>query len=329
MDWIRDNKFLAGYIAVFVVVGALLGYLLVSARSAYLTTIEDYQNTSQMVGNLSGKDLYPDEETLKLVQDESGELRDAVNKLHEELLGYNRPLDVTMTGGGFQQKLTQRVVGLKKRSVLEGVKLDDGFSLGLDRYTAELPNEKAVPDLNFHLESLDYLANALFDAGVDSIEVFQRIPLAIEEGESAEAKSEDDAKDGKDEATSAADYIRRYPVRICVKGRPETLETFMNGIANAPKEEFFFNVQYLTINNEKDEGPEKGIEFEAGVRNSEGLENESENDADLDPSAIENAAGVVDSRVVLGNEKIEACFVIEAIRVEPVPTAEAEEEESN
>jgi len=323
MDWIRDNKFLAGYIAVFVVVGGLLGYLLFSARTAYKNTIADYNSTAQLVEGLSSKDLYPDKETLELVQQEAGKFRAAVDKLQGDLLEFNRPLNVSMTGGGFQQKLTQLVVALKKRSVLEGVDLEDEFSLGLNRYTAELPNEKAVPDLDFHLDALNYLANALFDAQVDSIDVFERIPLAIEGGASEQSSGDDDTGKADDQAK---EYVHRYPVRICLKGRPETLETFINRISNAPKEEFFFNTRYITIENETDEGPQKGIEFEVGIRSSEGLETESDDEQSGLGDGEEAEGGVVDSRVVLGNEKIEACMVIEAIRIDPIPVPDAEAE---
>lgn len=322
MDWIRDNKFLAGYVAVFVVVGGLLAFLMVSARSGYNKTIEEYASTSKMVDGLSNKDLYPDKETLELVQEEAGKMRKAVDKLQNQMLEFNRPLNVTMTGGGFQQKLTQRVVGLKKRSVLEGVQLEEDFSLGLNRYTAELPNEKAVPDLDFHLDALDYLANALFDAGIDSIDVFDRIPLAVEGNAGDAAKGKRQGNDDDEEEVES--LIRRYPVRICFKGRPGTLETFVNGISNAPKEDFFFNTRYVTIKNETDEGPEKGIEFDVGVRSSEGIEPEETDDSSSANEPVDEA-GVVDSRVVLGNEKIEACLVIEAIRVEPIPDPDSDD----
>ena len=99
---------------------------------------------------------------------------------------------------------------------------------------------------------------------------------------------------------------------------------------DAPKEEFFFNTRYITIENETDEGPQKGIEFEVGIRESEGLETETD---DEQPSGFgdgeeSEGGGVVDSRVVLGNEKIEACMVIEAIRIEPIPDPDSETEES-
>ena len=116
-------------------------------------------------------------------------------------------------------------------------------------------------------------------------------------------------------------YTNRYPVTLCFTGTAESFEEFLNEIANTGEDEFVFNVRYLTVRNESEEGPPKGIDFDQAVRES-ARENASGDDTEGDDLGGDTAT--TDSRIVLGAESIEACVVVEAVRFAAVDAGEDE-----
>jgi hypothetical protein len=324
MDWIKENKFLSGYIAALVIGVAVLTFLLLSARSGFRKAQAEYEDTRQAVQRLRAKDLYPSEPTLGFVNEKAAEYREVVDGLHQELLVFQRPLPAAVTGGSFQKDLTDRVVELKKRSVLEKIALPENFNHGFDRYTAEQPSDKALGDLQFHLEAIDFLANALFDAGITQVDSLARPPLAVEADEQAPAPAPDNRNprgQNRDRAPPRAEekpvFTTRYAVTVCFTGTSESLEQFLNRIANTSKEAFVYNVRYLTVKNQSEEGPPKGIPFDQSIReNATGGEPA---DAGAEPGGVGESTVSNDSRIVLGSEEIKVCVVIDAVRFADLP----------
>ncbi|CAN5168959.1 hypothetical protein BH23VER1_BH23VER1_29120 [soil metagenome] len=273
MDWIKENKFLAGFIAVFVIGVAVLGYLLLSARTEYRTTMESYEQSSNQVRTLRARPLFPDEESLKLVESESAELVSAVDALQTKLATFQRPLNENMTDRAFQEKLTGRILEVKTLAVRRQMELPDTFALGMGTYTDTLPRSQAVPELDYELDAIEFLTTTLIRSGVAEVKALnrerlevERAPAASQPDAAAEEEEEDTpAPEAAAGAPEAPDVVKRYPVAVSFTVTPGGLETFLNTIANTQPGSFYFVPRYLVIRNEAEIGPERGIPFEARI----------------------------------------------------------------
>ena len=73
MNWIRENKFLTGFIAVLVVGVGVLGYLLYSAYGDYSDVSDQYTAQAAKLNQLQSLTPYPDEENLRQIPGGTGE----------------------------------------------------------------------------------------------------------------------------------------------------------------------------------------------------------------------------------------------------------------
>ncbi len=329
MDWFKENKFISGLLAVVIIGSALLGFLLVNQRSQFAESQAKYQTEAKKVKQLRGRKLFPSEANLKLQQKEAESYSESVDRLHEKLLAYQRPFDEAMSDTGFQSLLTQKVLDVKSRAAREGVEMGDAFAFGFERYASELPRLDAVPELNFSLEAGDYLVGKLFDAGVEALLVMERDPLAIEskavaakgddeEGEEdfyEEEREEEAAEDEESEQTQndpivigKSGVLVRYPFKLKFRSGSDSIERFLEFVANTSKDSVFYNIKTITLDNSAKDGPARSGSSSRRRGSS--------------------AAAADDSQVVLGAETVETTVWIDAIRVNPIKDEDAGESDA-
>ncbi len=345
MDWIKENKFLAGFIAVFVIGVAGLGYLLMAAKGGFTSTMETYQQSANAVAALRARPLFPEEDSLDLIDEKSAELDASTDALQTKLGTYQRPLDASMDDRSFQEKLTERVLAVKTMAVRRNAVLPDDFALGMVEYTSAFPRSEAVAELDYQLDALEYVTTALIQNGVTEITGFDREKLPVESAAAAAPDEEDAKKKMPSNAPEPAPAVtHRYPVKVSFKISPGGLEAFLNDIGNTPPGSFYLSTRLLALENEADLGPERGVPFEARII-EESIEevieeveesaagDDAAGDSQDDPgnliSADESKVAREDSRIIIGTELLEVSTVIDLLRFDPVAAkAPAEEDES-
>lgn len=327
MDWVKQNKFLAGFIGVFVVGVLLLGFLLLSARSASNQALEDYDTVAKTVESLKGRPLFPKKENLTLIQEAEAELEKAVDALQASLTEYQQPLAGGMTDREFQDKLTGKIVDLNNVTQRRGVTMPEGFALGFDQYTGTLPRVEAVPKLDFSLEAIDRVVNLLVDEGVDEIVDLQRKALPVESAQpAAEKESErsssrrsnsrrESASRRTEDAQPESSVIESFPFTIEFKATPPELRRILNALASTEKGTSFYNIELLTVRSSEVDGPPKmsppevvPVEEEEDNRDATPAEGEEA------PLEIQVPEGQEDSRLVLGNDTLQVTARMAALR---------------
>lgn len=304
-----------GVVAFLVIAGS--GFYAFSSYSKYQEALTSWDDKVSTIENLEKRVPYPNEENAEAVEKEAEAYRTAVNALESTLNTFQRELNTTLANTEFQQRVKTRVEDFRAYAAQNNFEIvtEDGFYLGFDAYSAVVPSQDLVPELDYELEAIDHLLRKLVDSGSKTMTSFERDPIPGETG-GPEKKQ--------------AGVLQKYPVRIRFQGEHAVLQDFINVLAN--DRQFFYIVRVLKVQNENQEGPLK-LTAEGGAAFSK-FENpvtkeiaspellaewRAEGGTEADVEAKAKAAGFIkadqDARVLMGQEKLNVFVVIDISRV--------------
>ena len=169
MNWISENKFLAGFFGFMVVGIGGLGFLLYQAMGDYDTVHQEYLQKSQTLSGLRGLVPTRNEENLEKYKAQKTALAAAIHTLEQNVSAIQFPLDATVTPAGFQDKLRTSVNKVLADARTNNVKLPDKFAFGFDQYLTSPPAQAAAVPLDRELKAVEFVVNELVQTKVDSI----------------------------------------------------------------------------------------------------------------------------------------------------------------
>jgi hypothetical protein len=181
MNWIRENKFLTGFIAVMVIGTGVLGYFLYTAWGSYSDTTDAYNSLAGQLRQYQKRIPYPDETNLAKYRSERDDFVDATHDLAANLSGMVLPVQ-DMSPEGFQNRLRDTVAGVLADAGKANVKLPDHFYMDFDKYQTTPPAAEAASALGRQLAALKLAVEIAINEHVDSIDKLQRTALQQEGG---------------------------------------------------------------------------------------------------------------------------------------------------
>lgn len=179
MTWIRDNKFLAGFLGFVIVAAAALGFLIFQAYGHFGEVDENYRNEVQKLNTLQSMAPYPDQQNLNKAKEQQTSYVDNIKNLLQDVTAVQFPLE-PLAPEGFQDNLRATVNAVTAKAAPK--QLPDKFGLGFERYLTETPRREAAAPLGRELKSVEFIINELIDSKVDSITSVVRPPLPEENG---------------------------------------------------------------------------------------------------------------------------------------------------
>jgi hypothetical protein len=181
MNWIRENKFLTGFIAVLVIGAGALGYLLYTAYDAYSEVTDQYTQQASELHRLQSLVPYPDKQNLAKYAAELDDLKDATHDLATRLSSMELPVP-DLSPSAFQDHLRDIVSAITAKANRTGVKLPDNFALDFQQYQSQPPPAAAAGPLGRQLDALNVAMNILLDEHVDALAELSRTKLPQEAG---------------------------------------------------------------------------------------------------------------------------------------------------
>jgi hypothetical protein len=256
MDWIKQNKFLAGWLAVTLLGAAALGYLFFSAKSQYSETWDSYTAKVGELQNLQNATPYPDEENLKKMQELQKAHQAAINDLQKQLAKNEIPV-TPLTAVKFQDELRESVKRVTALAAENNTKLPDKFYMAFDRYQAEPPKDEAAAPLGRLLKAMEEAITILIKSRADVITDFKRDPIPEEGGEKpATASGTPKPAGGKtSEADAESALVKRQPVSVSFVASEGRFRRFINELISSKKQ--FYIPKNLVVTNEKTTGVPK------------------------------------------------------------------------
>ena len=311
MNWIKENKFLAGFIAVMVLGCGVLGFLVMTASGKYTEAEDAYTAAEADLKRLQGLAPFPNSENLKKLEAQRKEATEAVNTLHRNLAAAEIPIEA-LTPEQFQDKLRASVTDVKAKAAAKP-KLPEKFYMGFDKYETEPPERAAAGPLGRQLKAMQWVVEQFIDVKAAEIRELGREELPEEKSKGKAEKPAAPAGPGgpaaaKDKGDKQK-LVTKHPFWITVLVDQGGLRKVLNSIVSS-KEQFLI-VRTIEVKNEKDRGPSR-----------------------IDPSAAQPAAPVQPAdpaakpapaapptSIIVGEERVEVTLRLETIDFADVPAA--------
>lgn len=295
MNWIKQNKFLSGFIAVMVIGVGALGFLLMQAQGNYATARSEYETKVSELNRLETLKPYPEAENLKQIEAQKTDYVAAIDMLQKNVAAAQIPIE-PLSREQFQDKLREAVTRINAKAKESGFNLPPMFYLGMEKYQNEPPLAEAAPALGRQLKALEFVINKMIDDGISGIAKFERDTLPEEEGKAKkETASKPGAPGGKgDKDKSSKHSVVYHAVQIEFVAEQSRFRNFLNDVV-AEKSQFFVP-RLVVVKNEKDVAPPRIV---AGGGTTTTVD---------DPNKPEPA-----SKYVFGAEKVVVSLVLDIV----------------
>ncbi len=274
MNWIKENKFLAGFLGVLLLGVLGGGWLTWSAYGKYDETSQTFEKEAREYNRLRTLKPYPDQKNLAELKNAKDGFAASIMSLQKTLAALVLPNEELKTQE-FQDRLNKTVLAVRTRAAkvapstpapaaLGAVAvaplklLPDRFYLDFDRYQNELPRtEMAATALNRQLKALEFVANELIDAKIDALTLFKRGALPEESGSPAPPPPRASGGKGRGSAPGpAAPLVVKHTLEIGFVSDPTAFRRVLNTLSSTKKQ--FFIVRSLQVRNLETKGPSRG-----------------------------------------------------------------------
>jgi hypothetical protein len=255
MNWFRQNRFLGTFL-VGLGLATLLGlWFLFHEKAAADAAQARLEETVNELSRLRRSTPFPDAENLKKTKAQAENYRASLLSLETELKGRMFPR-LPLQPNEFQAQLRLAVNDVLDHAATAKVQLPANFNLGFDPYATSLPNLEAAPRLGRQLRAIEWIANTIIDAHVDSLGSLTR-ELLPEEKSAPEATPapgrtlrQTKPAPGKEKVVDSA------AIDLTFSGSPTAVRRVINQIA-AAKDQFYI-IRTLVVKNQVDKGPKRG-----------------------------------------------------------------------
>jgi len=251
MNWIKENKFLSGFLAVTLVVAGVLAFLMSTAMGRASTAQSNYETAAAELTRLQTSAPYPDEANLAQMEEKRKEHKASIEELQKDLASRQIPLTPGTTPAQFQDKLKEVVTRVRSAAAAAGVSLGkegaQKFYMNFDKYETEPPKPEAAAPLLRMLESMETVMNMLIANNVSEISEVKR-DLLPEEGGKREAGKDKSAP--KEEAKA---LVVRHPFEVSFVAHEGKFHKFINNLVTEKKQ--FYIPRSVTVKNDKEQGP--------------------------------------------------------------------------
>ena len=235
MNWIKQNTFLAGFIAAMVIGVGVLGYLLFSARGKHEEVRADYEAKARELNRLETLKPYPEEGNLKQFDEQKKEHAAKIQEFIKKVTAVQVPLE-TISPVQFQDRLREAVTRVTAK-VPTGMKMPSPFYLGFEKYQTQPPTPEAAPALARQLKALEFAATKIIESGVTEFNKFERKPLPEEEGKVKKDKPDEPPARGP-RVEKPSKTVVYQPVHIEFTAEQVKFRGVLNDLVTA-KDQFF------------------------------------------------------------------------------------------
>jgi len=258
MNWIKENKFLAGFLAATFVGVAVLGFLLLSAKGRYEEVSNQYQEQAGELNRLQSLKPFPAPENLKKIEEQRAEHQQTIVGLQKSLATNEIPVE-PLTEVQFQDRLRESVTRVTAKAAERGLKLPEKFYMGFDRYQTEPPRPEAAPLLGRQLKAIELVLMQVIENKGVMLNRIDRPTLPEEDPSRSPAPTAGGGPGGgggkQDKDKSDKNLLARYPFEINFTIDQVGFQTVLNRIVSNKTQ--FFIPRVLQVRNEKTAGPER------------------------------------------------------------------------
>ncbi len=329
MEWIKQNRFFAGYAGIMIVGVLGLGFWLYKGWSNYSAAKVSYEDIHSNVTTLKSEKIYPNKENLAEKEARVSRYAAAVDELQRQSGKLQRDLKVGYSEQQFRNLRNKETKAIIDLAAEKEMALPKDFALGFNEYNQGIGvPPHAVSVLEWEFDAIKRFVHIAVESGIESLDEFSRdkIPQERPDWKSEGERSERGRKPAgrkpprgkrpmgkmalagreKGPMASASKVMETYRIMVKVTGSYESLTALINQIA--ADESFFMWLRRVRIENEQKVSPPIPNNLPRIIKVPEAGAKADEN-GDVPEVDIE-----VDAEVIFGNEKMQAMLVVDIVR---------------
>jgi hypothetical protein len=319
MNWIKENKFLFGFLVVMAIGVGAGGWFVLQAKGRNEEAMSDYQRRVGELNRLQRLAIFPNQKNLEKIVAQQSEVNSEVSALAAGLAAQQIPVE-DLSPEQFQDKLRAAVTSVRNKAAQSSPAValpQPKFFLGFDPYETAPPGKEAAAVLGRELKAIEWLCNQLIDSRVAEIRRLEREPLPEEKGrvKVQEKKPVVPAKPGSGKPGDNADKsgsryeVEKHRIELVFVGDQGRVRQFLNSVV-AHKGQFFIP-RLVTVKNEKPQPPPRVAAVDAAAVPVAPAPVADGAAAAPAPGAPTPAAVV--STYIVGEEKIEVTLILELV----------------
>jgi hypothetical protein len=254
MDWIKQNKFLATWLAVTIVVAGALGYLYIAAKGRFTEAQDTYTTKVGELQGLQNQSPFPEDENLKKMQELQKAHQATIETLQKELAKTDLPT-APLSAVKFQDELRESVKRVTALATEKGTKLPDNFYMAFPKYQTSTPPEEIAPALGRMLKAMEFAITGLLQTRVSEITDLKREELPEEGGGQSTTPTPPTAPGGKDKDKDKNALVHKNWFEVSFVGSEAGFRRFVDDLVSSKTQ--FYIPRNVVIENEKLVGPPK------------------------------------------------------------------------
>ncbi len=320
MNWVRNNRFLAGFLAVMLLGVGGLGFLLYTALGRYTAVDERYKTQVAELKRLQALPPYPDQANQVKYEEVRKNYAQTVRDLQTSLANYEpAPENPPPTPLQFQDRLRREVEETLAQAQTAGIEMPkERFYLGFEQYSGTPPDVAATPLLSSELNAITDLVKILIQSKhITALSYIKRSPVPGETGLFGATATPVTPAAGKPGAAAPAPLVVKYPIEVAFTALPNSFREVLNAITTAQR---LYIVRAVLVKNEMDKGPSRTLATVTDPAAPGAAP--AAPAAPLDPNAPPLPdKGPPPLRYVVGQERLNVVLRIELTKVTPPPAA--------
>jgi len=246
MNWLKENKFLAGLIG-----GILLGLIALwfvgsSGKKRYEQAKSDYDAAVGEVTGFERSGLYPNKANEDGKKKAIGDYRNDLVKLQDAFAKFRPGKMENVTPQAFGDKLKAADTEVRNAFGEADARVPDAFFCGFESYKTALAPGNATGVMSYQLDAIRDLMLKLAQSGASELKNLHRPPLVEESGGAF--------------SPSASAVARAMPVEITFSGPPGAGRAFFSSIVNT--EQRYYVVRSFRVMNSRKGDPPKADDAE-------------------------------------------------------------------
>jgi hypothetical protein len=327
MNWVKENKFLAGFIAVMLIGIGALGFQVLSASTKLEEAETAYTAKATAYNRLRRLDPFPNRKNLDAFEVQKAEAAQVINAFQADLTKREFPVE-PMTPFKFQDELKRAVTEVRAKAAAANVVLKDKFYLGFDPYETAPPSEEAAPLLGRQLKAIEWVMLQLIAARIVEVKELKRTPLPEEQGKAGVPpaggrQADRGPRPGSDRGGGRAgrgakpDLVTNHPFDIIFTAKQHQFVSILNTIVSPTAPQFYIP-RAVRVTNQKADGPPRATEAAAAPPPAD--PNAPQVPATEATPAAPAAPAVGDINYIVGEELIEVAMKLEIVDFAEVAT---------
>ena len=247
MNWIKENRFLAGFVGGMFVGVVALGYFLYAAKSNYDDVSNNYAQQAAEWNRLKHLQPYPNQENLDKLSAQRKEHLAKVEDMEKTLAAMKLPLE-PVSPEQFQDRLKAAFTAFSKKAADKGLVPDKAFYMGFETYQTVPPKPEAAPLLARELKAIEMVLNDVADAGAVELSKIAREELPEEKGKAEGGKKGQTAGKRGERAS-----VAHHGFEINFVAPKGVVQVVLNEIVKNSQQ--FFIPRLVVIKSKQDKGP--------------------------------------------------------------------------